>query len=512
MGTDGYLIYRHKGLYFSDYSRSDSYPSGLGLDVVRRIPRGVSKRRFEEWVRWYREYLDPGYEHSGPFTVQDRPLQIDSAEWMYQIDFDNLVFHINQIPMFRLENRPKKDVFLESIPYSHFSYDHFGHRALHEHTPVELRFNLRAPPPSPPPESSAAYKSCPNRSSTSSIHELLGTPMALSSIERARKALVGVLITRFMIERTTGYYLRILEQVADRSSLPNSMLNLALSLVNFAVGIPNPSLPYNPSGITWDFIWIRKDVCLRITTHLDDEENLQASIGELIHHINETSTEGTFYGIACSIFHCAIVRLDKDERGTSIAHTPALQFMPSFYAREISTPGIEALSRLGCQASGVEFLNALAERYHLPRLTHGSSESVASRVPVEIWRIVGDFITEPIDLVNLAYISPQALSAAADLARCPWVLKYRLVDTVGSISPIPETTEDTNEEEIRRYYFQLGRAKFTAIKGGRRVTVELCQGPRRKTGKTVKVENYLDYRIIDVREPYVLELDDDDVI
>jgi hypothetical protein len=108
--------------------------------------------------------------------------------------------------------------------------------------------------------------------------------------------------------------------------IPQSMLELALSLANFAVGPPIPSLPCTPYDNIRDFVWIRKDVCLRITTHLDDEDNLKASIGDLVHHINASPEKvGTVYGIACSIFHCALVRVDKDELGTSFAHTSALQ-------------------------------------------------------------------------------------------------------------------------------------------------------------------------------------------
>jgi hypothetical protein len=90
------------------------------------------------------------------------------------------------------------------------------------------------------------------------------------------------------------------------------------------------------------------------------------------------------------------------------------------------------------------------------------------------------------------------------------VLEYRLVDAVGSISPIPETTEDTDKGDISNYYFQLGYAKFTAIKGGRRVTVELCQGSYWNTGKTVKVMSYFDHELKENKphEPYVFELDD----
>ena len=130
-----------------------------------------------------------------------------------------------------------------------------------------------------------------------------------------------------MADSGIGHDVRVLENVPDRDHIPESMLQLALSLVNFAVGPPIPSLPCTPCDNACDFVWIRKDVCLRITTHLDDEDNLKASIGDLVHHINTTLDKvGTVYGIVCSIFHCAIVRVDKDELATSFAHTPALQF------------------------------------------------------------------------------------------------------------------------------------------------------------------------------------------
>ena len=280
-------------------------------------------------------------------------------------------------------------------------------------------------------------------------------------------------------------------------------------------------MPCIPRHASQDFIWIRKDVCLRITTHLDDKDNLRASIGDLVRHINTTQDGevGTVYGIACSIFHCAVVRVDKEAEGISFAHTPALQFLPSFFARKISTPGIEATSRLGCQASGVEFLAAISDAYTLPRITHDES-SVASpmtaKVPVEVWTRIEDFNTSPGDLVNPSSISQQAFSAAADLARCPWVLKYRLVNVVGSIPPVPETTKSTNDRDIQRYFYEMGRAKFTAVRGGHHVNVELGQYNEWSANRhdtTFKVETYLCGRgsaILTENKLYVLELDDDD--
>jgi hypothetical protein len=507
----GYKVYRHKGRYFVYYDHSDPYPSHFGLKVLREIPhRRVSKEKFEEWVRLTREYLDEQYEElKNPDTCKYQP--VGMGGWTYEIDLDNLVFHVDSQPIFRLDNSPPEDVFLKAI-----SFDHFGHRAFHKHTPVEFRYDWRAPPPPPLPKSLIAYNSCLNRSSTSFVHELLCIPMALSSIERVRTTLVELLVTRCMTEYGVGHDVRVLESVPDRTHISQSVLKLGLSLVNFAVGPPIPSLPCNPYCNAWDFTWIRKDVCLRVTTHLDDEENLQASIGDLVHHINTTQHKvGTIYGIVCSIFHCAVVRVDK---GTSFAHTRALQLLPSFYARKVSTPGIEALSRLGCQTSGVEFLTAISEAYNLSCITPELvvTRSMAAKVPVEVWMNVGHFITSPIDLVNLASISPQAMSAAADLARSPLVMGFRLVDVVGSISPIPETRESIydEEEDVRLYYYQLGCSKFTAVKGasGRHVTVELGQEiPGGVAGHlSFELQTYISGPVVIMGNVYILEIDDDE--
>jgi hypothetical protein len=39
----------------------------------------------------------------------------------------------------------------------------------------------------------------------------------------------------------------------------------------------------------------------------------------------------------------------------------------------------------------------------------------------------------------------------------------------------PETTESTDIEDIQLYFYELGHAKFTAVRGGRRINVELGQ-------------------------------------
>ena len=105
--------------------------------------------------------------------LNDQPETHHCTDWIYEIDLDNLVFHVNSQPFFRLDNMPPDDIFVKSI-----SYDHFCYRALREDTPTEFRCYWDVPPPSPLPESLVAYNRYDNRSSTSSIHDLLSVPVA----------------------------------------------------------------------------------------------------------------------------------------------------------------------------------------------------------------------------------------------------------------------------------------------------------------------------------------------
>ena len=109
--------------------------------------------------------------------------------------------------------------------------------------------------------------------------------------------------------------------------------------------------------------------------------------------------------------------------------------------------------------SGVEFLNAIPDANNLPRFTHKESlvtGPVATKVPVKVWTRIRGFITSAAELVTLASISAQAMSAAADLARFPLIREFRPGNIVasGPFLPIPETTGSTESEEcIWRYFF-----------------------------------------------------------
>lgn len=95
MGTRGFKVYRHKGRYYVYYRRRDSYPCGLGLQVLHEIPRNVSKEEFEEWLRGTREYVHAQHDslalnddalHSRNYVSDERPENNVFIEWIYEID------------------------------------------------------------------------------------------------------------------------------------------------------------------------------------------------------------------------------------------------------------------------------------------------------------------------------------------------------------------------------------------------------------------------------------------
>jgi hypothetical protein len=49
MGTRGLFGFRYKGKYYLFYNHFDSYPTGLGADIVTQIKEAIDHNRFDEW-------------------------------------------------------------------------------------------------------------------------------------------------------------------------------------------------------------------------------------------------------------------------------------------------------------------------------------------------------------------------------------------------------------------------------------------------------------------------------
>jgi hypothetical protein len=75
----------------------------------------MSKAELEGWLRKTREHVyaqrdsqelnDPSDSYNHVSNEQPDFYRFDVA-WIYEIDFDNLVFHANNQPLFRLDNMP----------------------------------------------------------------------------------------------------------------------------------------------------------------------------------------------------------------------------------------------------------------------------------------------------------------------------------------------------------------------------------------------------------------------
>ena len=98
-------------------------------------------------------------------------------------------------------------------------------------------------------------------------------------------------------------------------------------------------------------------------------------------------------------------------------------------------------------------------------------------------------------------------------------IDFRFVDVVGPIASIPKPTGRTGElkredHEIQHYYKEIGQAKFTVVKGDRRVTVELRQEHHKRfAGRrelSFEVQTYSTGPVaLWENELYVLEPDND---
>jgi hypothetical protein len=191
-----------------------------------------------------------------------------------------------------------------------------------------------------------------------------------------------------------------------------------------------------PSG----FVWLRADLCIRVAIHLDDEATLRATVGEIVGAVmtKPDKKPSIIYGVSISIFHCVIISIDRQTGAAR--HTPALQFLPEWFATYPTTPGITALNRLGYrmgfefeidEAGRVRVIPCTAITAPVPAL---KPPSLFSTIPNDVWDSIVEHLYSPGDLVNLASISPPCKAAAMRMLKLPHVDSYRLV------SPSPPAT------------------------------------------------------------------------
>ncbi|KZW03037.1 hypothetical protein EXIGLDRAFT_744231 [Exidia glandulosa HHB12029] len=96
----GLWAYRWQNIYYTTYNHSDSDPSGLGSDLVAKIPTDAAE--FAQWVTALQNEL---VHRSDGETTAPEPRGLFA--WIYIIDLDRNVFTINDNTHIRLDKIPR---------------------------------------------------------------------------------------------------------------------------------------------------------------------------------------------------------------------------------------------------------------------------------------------------------------------------------------------------------------------------------------------------------------------
>ncbi|KAL0956643.1 hypothetical protein HGRIS_002776 [Hohenbuehelia grisea] len=335
MGTRGYKVYRYKGRYIVHYNHFDSYPSGLGLNLLDQIPRDLEA--YERWVEGLRKeieaYEEPEDNDYGPEYAKvhhDQPMNNLFIEWVYEIDLDHEVFHVDSQPIFNLRNMPDEELFLHGI-----SFDKYGHRAYDESLPKEYRSDWKATPPTPNSTSLDVYDLHCAPVALLDVDHLLDLAGNLTPCELSRARVFNALVGEAMRTQTIGHELRGLETAKEVADIPEGLRGLGRDLLEFALGpmifrdfpcdVPSDPLPKQPpvgdlgrffagnpkpawqvvkpkkgKETSRDVTWVNPGICLHISLHLDTEPNLKAAIGELVQFVKEDTVERDWAGTLSS--------------------------------------------------------------------------------------------------------------------------------------------------------------------------------------------------------------------
>ncbi|KAG2346523.1 hypothetical protein BDR05DRAFT_959449 [Suillus weaverae] len=458
MGTYGYHVVRYRNMYFESHHSHDGYPSWLGLQVLQLIrqPNGIATYR-----QVFGEMLDglknPSHsllviEHGDDFDLQppSRLRPPSSCGWIYEIDLDHNIFHVNEMPFFSLEYLPDDDAFLQYISEEYIHKDHYGHTACPSRYPLEHKYK-KPTPPIVDNSDLATYQSMMCTGSLVALTDLLAINDILSQDEHVRVTLLEVMIGQCMVNSAIGKEIYQIELLNDHNQVTDNQWSIACFMASIAF-VPQmfDDIRHvcHPKLKRKEFTWVREDTVVCIATHLYDERCLQASASRLINAIIEQKDDpGHYFGIAFSVFHCAIVKVVKNAHTMTFSHTSALQFLPSFHAYSPSTPGITALARLGYRIDPALFKRAiqvcpyawyLIEREKsLTQKADGSDNMPLSTVcpplPLELWREIAPLM----------------------VLRCLHLYGYRLVAA-------PQEKPEYLQEE----HLSLWAASFSAVRAG----------------------------------------------
>ncbi|KAG1736491.1 hypothetical protein EDB19DRAFT_1027162 [Suillus lakei] len=496
MDTRGCYVYRYRNMYFAYHRLYDSYPEGLGVEMVQcmRLPLAITKKQqeLEEILDWLDYQSFP--QSFDDLTIFDQRSRSDmdydiDAEFFYEIDLDHNIFRVNGIPFYSLECLPEPEDFPE-----HVSKDHYYNLACAPGCPPKHKYKR---PAAPVVDDSKleTYQSLACTGPRAALTDLLGIPDISSTVEQVRVSLLEMLIGQCMIEEIVqvGKLICEFEFISNDNQLTDDEWSTAYSLVNIAFApqiFDVHSVFIDPPKMSRkEFTWVREDIVVCLATHLDDERCLQASVSRLIESIlEERDAPGDYFGVAFSVSHCAVVKVVKgsDVYTTTFSHTAALQFLPSLFAESPCTPGITALARLARRIDPALFVRVSQiwrghKKKDMRRIDHQKSfapegtidapPSVScAALPLELWQEIALHLDLQ-DVLTLGLVSKLCRESASMVLRYPHVRGYRLV-AVSNDPPPKDLLQRSRILQSASFYATRAGIPATVFLGEREVTLK----------------------------------------
>ncbi|KAG2357538.1 hypothetical protein BDR07DRAFT_1297459 [Suillus spraguei] len=393
-------------------------------------------------------------ENDDDWDVEPPSLERPGYGWIYEIDLDHNVFHIVDMPFFSLECLPDDKAFIQYITDNDFSedsaiedhiyQDHYGHTACSLRCPPEYKYK-KPTPPIVDNSDLVTYQLLMCTGSQVALSDMLALSDILSEGEHVRVTLLEVMIGQSMYDSAVGKELYAMELSSDHNQITDNQWSIACFMASFAF-IPQMFDDYtcvmHPRLERREFTWVREDTIVCMVTHLYNERCLQESVSCLIDEISKRKDNpGHYFGIAFSVFHCAVVKVVKDAHTMIFSHMSPLQFLPSFHAHSPSTPGITALARLGHHIDPALLKHAMDICHHSRRMYLSMEKSLAHRagssddvpficpgptLPLELWREIACYLPLYV-LISLGLVSRLCREAALTVLCCPHLYDYRLV-------------------------------------------------------------------------------------
>ncbi|KAH7904527.1 hypothetical protein BJ138DRAFT_1166384 [Hygrophoropsis aurantiaca] len=478
MGICGYAVYRYKSYYFFTCHRSDD-PNLRVWDLGKAM---LGEARNHKHLKRLRAILNTKILHVEGMSDVERkayiqgqdneaalcihaanPYQSFTDGCMYEIDLDRNVFHINEVPFFSLANLPPRRLALERL----ITEDSYNIIACKN---SRYKFGSVRPPAFEEALLHPYHRQLDKGKNDVSYIDMLGLPEQLTEGEWVRLHLLQIVVG-YSINRGMAFNsIQEFRLAAGNDDISDKAWHEAFTIANIAFAPPiffswQERHGHSRPPKRQDVCWVRRDVFIHITPHLSNKNHMQAAIARVIEAVRKKDrlAKGIVFGVLFSFLHCVIVRIDLKAEGL-FTHTPPMNFLPSYFAKGPSTPGITALVRFGCRYDPDLFSKALA--FHTAQkpntMTHQaqglgdigkvssafagngsilSSENtwkrrvpLAKKVPAEVWLQIAARLPSVDSLLNFGLVSRVHQQVAEVFLECTHIDNWRILAVAPSQS------------------------------------------------------------------------------